>query len=63
MINSYVMGSGRSKGYGFVDLESHEEQTKALETIKDVQVEGRTLYLSVALAEAPQPEQAEDASN
>jgi RNA recognition motif-containing protein len=53
--------SGRSKGYGFVDLKSHEEQTKALETIKDMQVEGRTLYLSVALAEAPQ--EAGDASN
>ncbi|KAI8341654.1 hypothetical protein BC941DRAFT_171150 [Chlamydoabsidia padenii] len=50
------MRNGRSKGYGFVDLETHEEQTKALETIKDVQVEGRTLYLSVALS-APQQDE------
>jgi outer membrane biosynthesis protein TonB len=45
--------SGRSKGYGFVDMESHDEQVKALDNIKDVELEGRTIYLKVALSERP----------
>ncbi|ORZ04357.1 hypothetical protein BCR42DRAFT_385148 [Absidia repens] len=48
------MRNGRSKGYGFVDMESQAEQLKALETVKDVELEGRTIYLKVALSERPQ---------
>ncbi|KAI8086344.1 uncharacterized protein BX664DRAFT_335572 [Halteromyces radiatus] len=47
------MRNGRSKGYGFVDLETEEEQLKALENVKDVELEGRTIYLKIALSERP----------
>ncbi|KAI8344724.1 hypothetical protein BC941DRAFT_409469 [Chlamydoabsidia padenii] len=48
------MRNGRSKGYGFVDMESHDEQVKALENVKDVELEGRMIYLKVALSELSQ---------
>ncbi|ORZ02886.1 hypothetical protein BCR43DRAFT_482336 [Syncephalastrum racemosum] len=51
------MRSGRSKGYGFVDLENQEEQQRALENIKDVELDGRVIYLKAALSErAASPE-------
>jgi RNA recognition motif-containing protein len=41
----------RSKGFGFVELSDEEEQKKALEGLKDVQSEGRTLVIKVALSD------------
>ncbi|KAL1930907.1 hypothetical protein VTP01DRAFT_10044 [Rhizomucor pusillus] len=43
--------NGRSKGYGFVEMETEEEQKRALENIKDVELEGRAIYLKVALSQ------------
>ncbi|CAO3648244.1 unnamed protein product [Cunninghamella echinulata] len=54
------MRNGRSKGYGFVEFESQAEQVKALENVKDVELEGRTIYLSIALSEAPKDESKEE---
>ncbi|KAI9492273.1 hypothetical protein BDB00DRAFT_765678, partial [Zychaea mexicana] len=45
------MKNGRSKGYGFVDLESEDEQKRVLDTVKDVELEGRAIYLKVAMSE------------
>jgi RNA recognition motif-containing protein len=42
---------GRSKGFGFVELADEEEQKKALEGLKDVESEGRTLVIKVALSD------------
>ncbi|KAG0169648.1 hypothetical protein DFQ28_005903 [Apophysomyces sp. BC1034] len=39
----------RSKGYGFVELESEEEQKKALEDFENVVLENRVIYIKVAL--------------
>ncbi|KAI9315663.1 hypothetical protein BX666DRAFT_1841728, partial [Dichotomocladium elegans] len=49
------MRNKRSKGYGFVDFESEEEQKRALETVKDVTLEGREIYLKVAMSERSKP--------
>ncbi|CAO3641302.1 unnamed protein product [Cunninghamella blakesleeana] len=55
------MRNGRSKGYGFVEFETQEEQQKALSNVKDVELDGRTIYLSVALsAETPKEESKAD---
>jgi RNA recognition motif-containing protein len=43
---------GRSKGFGFVDLESEEEQKRALEGIQGKEVEGRAVQVKVAVSEA-----------
>lgn len=40
--------NGRSKGFGFVDLESTDEQQRALSTINELELEGRKLVVSVA---------------
>ncbi|KAL1921402.1 uncharacterized protein VTP21DRAFT_11118 [Calcarisporiella thermophila] len=40
--------SGRSKGFGFVQLESEEEQQRALEALQGHEVEGRGLVIKVA---------------
>lgn len=42
--------SGRSKGYAFVDLASQDEQQRALEEIKDVELDGRIIYLKPAMS-------------
>ena len=49
------MNNGCSKGYGFVELENEEEQLKALESVKDVVLEGRSIYLKIALSEQKVP--------
>ncbi|KAI0244784.1 hypothetical protein L0F63_002693 [Massospora cicadina] len=42
--------SGRSKGYGFVEFESNAEQQRALSELGIVEINGRALYISVALS-------------
>ncbi|CAG8554653.1 10230_t:CDS:2 [Paraglomus occultum] len=42
---------GRSKGFGFVELIDENEQTRALEGLKNVQSEGRELVIKVALSD------------
>lgn len=38
----------RSKGFGFVEVADHAEQTKAIDELKNVEAEGRKLVLKVA---------------
>jgi len=42
--------AGKSKGYGFVDFGSEEEQKKAIETFNGHEVEGREIQIKVAVA-------------
>ncbi|KAG0364362.1 hypothetical protein BGZ54_007592, partial [Gamsiella multidivaricata] len=44
-------GSGRSKGFGFVELVDEAEQQNVLEKMKDAQADGRDLVIKVALSE------------
>jgi len=39
----------RSKGYGFVDVGSEEQQQKALETLQGKEVGGREIVLKIAV--------------
>ncbi|GAN08650.1 RNA-binding region RNP-1 domain-containing protein [Mucor ambiguus] len=57
LVSAHVarMNNGCSKGYGFVELESEQEQLKALESVKDVVLEGRSIYLKIALSEQKVP--------
>lgn len=41
--------AGRSKGFAFVDFETHEDQLKALEKYQGTELEGRQLNLKVAI--------------
>ncbi|KAF7729044.1 hypothetical protein EC973_005075 [Apophysomyces ossiformis] len=49
----------RSKGYGFVELESEEDQKKALENFKNIVLEGRNIYIKVALFPSQQKQSEE----
>ena len=40
--------TGRSKGFGFVEMSSDEEAKKAIETINGTELEGRTLTVNEA---------------
>ncbi|KAG0051364.1 hypothetical protein BGZ83_003830 [Gryganskiella cystojenkinii] len=44
-------GTGRSKGFGFVELVDEAEQQNVLEKMKDAQADGRDLVIKVALSE------------
>ncbi|KAI8371073.1 hypothetical protein BD560DRAFT_396002 [Blakeslea trispora] len=52
LVSAHVarMNNGRSKGYGFVELENEEAQQKAVESVKDLTLEGRSIYIKVALS-------------
>jgi RNA recognition motif-containing protein len=45
--------SGRSKGFGFVEMSSDEEAQKAIEQMNGQMVEGRALNVSEARPQAP----------
>jgi len=52
VVSAYVVrrrGNGRSKGFGFVELTDKDEQKKALEGLKDLQTDGRSIAVKVAL--------------
>ena len=40
--------TGRSRGFGFVEMASQEEAQKAIEALNDTQLEGRTLIVNEA---------------
>lgn len=40
--------SGRSKGFGFVEMSSDEEADKAIKTLNDQEVEGRKIVVNEA---------------
>lgn len=48
----------KSKGYGFVDVGSEEEQQKAIETLQGKEVGGRVIAVKVAV-NTPKPDEAE----
>jgi RNA recognition motif-containing protein len=54
------MRHGKSKGYGFVEFENEEDQLKALESVKDVTLEDRAIYLKVALSDQQQQKVADE---
>lgn len=45
--------SGRSKGFGFVEMSSEEEAQKAIETLNGTEVEGRALVVNEARPPRP----------
>ncbi|KAM3324586.1 33 kDa ribonucleoprotein, chloroplastic [Capsicum chacoense] len=49
----YDRGSGRSRGFGFITFSSAEEMNNALDTMNEVDVEGRPLRLNVSAQRAP----------
>ncbi|CEP08219.1 hypothetical protein [Parasitella parasitica] len=57
LISAHVsrMNNGCSKGYGFVEFENEEERSKALESVKDIVLEGRSIYLKIALSQQKVP--------
>ena len=40
--------SGRSKGFGFVEMSSDEEVAKAIETLNGTEIEGRKIVVNEA---------------
>ncbi|KAJ3412666.1 hypothetical protein HDV05_000416 [Chytridiales sp. JEL 0842] len=44
-----TLKNGRSKGFGFVEVEDENEQARVLEELQNVQVDGRELVIKVAL--------------
>ncbi len=40
--------SGRSRGFGFVDMTNDEEGQKAIDSLNETEFEGRTINVSVA---------------
>jgi RNA recognition motif-containing protein len=40
--------SGRSKGFGFVEMETEEEAKKAMEALNDSEMEGRKITVNEA---------------
>lgn len=45
--------TGRSKGFGFVEMTSDEDATKAIETLNDTDLEGRKISVKEAQPKAP----------
>ncbi|KAJ3019080.1 hypothetical protein HKX48_002386 [Thoreauomyces humboldtii] len=57
-----VLRSGRSKGFGFVEVASEEEQQKVLNELKNVEVDGRELVIKVAMKHQTPPSAEERAA-
>ncbi|KAF8976020.1 hypothetical protein BGZ46_008646 [Entomortierella lignicola] len=55
--------SGRSKGFGFVELADEAEQLNVLEKMKDAKADGRDLVIKIALSEEQISEKEEEAEN
>lgn len=51
--------SGRSKGFGFVEMATEEEAQKAIAELNGAQVEGRALIVSLARPQTERPERRE----
>ena len=48
-------GSGRSKGFGFVEMSTPEEAQKAVETLNEKEFDERPLRVSIARAREERP--------
>ncbi|ORX61460.1 RNA-binding domain-containing protein [Hesseltinella vesiculosa] len=55
--------NGRSRGYGFVEFESEDDQVKALEVLQNTEIEGRQVHLKVARSERHTPLVTDDAAD
>ncbi len=53
--NVVMTKSGRSRGYGFVNCENAEEQTRAMDILNKKELEGRNLNAKVANASSETP--------
>ena len=49
--------SGRSRGFGFVEMSSDEETKKAIETLNGKDIEGRPLVVNEARPREERPQQ------
>ena len=49
--------SGRSKGFGFVEMASEEEAKKAIETLNGKDIQGRSMIVNEARPRAPRDNQ------
>jgi RNA recognition motif-containing protein len=47
--------SGRSKGFGFVEMSSDEEAQKAIETFNGKELDGRNITVNEAHPQKPRP--------
>ena len=45
--------SGRSRGFGFVEMPSEEEGTKAMSSLNNKEIEGRAMSVSIAREKEP----------
>lgn len=45
--------SGRSKGFGFVEMSSEDEAKKAIETLNGKELDGRTIIVNEARPQEP----------
>ncbi len=45
--------SGRSRGFGFVEMATEEEAKAAVETLNGTEIEGRKIFVSEARPQAP----------
>ncbi|MBR1734688.1 MAG: RNA-binding protein [Alphaproteobacteria bacterium] len=49
-------GSGRSKGFGFIEMVSEEDAANAIEKLNKTELEGRMMFVSEAKSTGPFPE-------
>ncbi len=45
--------SGRSRGFGFIEMKNEEDAKKAIETLNGTDVDGRKIFVSEARPQAP----------
>jgi cold-inducible RNA-binding protein len=45
--------TGRSRGFGFVEMATDEDAKKAIETLNGTEVDGRKIFVSEARPQAP----------
>lgn len=45
--------TGRSRGFGFVEMGSEEDSKKAIDTLNGTEIEGRKIFVSEARPQAP----------
>lgn len=58
VVRKFGQSAGRSKGFAFVDFETHEDQQRALNEFQGSELEGRPMSIKVAI----QPEEGHEAA-
>lgn len=49
--------TGRSRGFGFVEMSSSEQANKAMSSLNNKEIEGRTISITVAREKEPRNQQ------